>query len=118
MTGTRLYALIRDKRGEEIVEATIVLPLLILMIVSMITIMMIYYDSVSSTSKVQQEIAEDINSGKGLFKVIKRSGGLLRQTKGLVGYTVSRGYSDRGYVIDMGELLRIGRLADEKGDDK
>ena len=100
-----------NKKGEEIVEAAIILPLTILTILSMIMVAVILFRYEISQSKAHVALAEAASSSKKVFAVKRSSASASGQVRGTAAGQFSKSGSYRMYVISQADAIMIGQLA-------
>ena len=104
------FKCIRNKKGNEIVEAAIVLPILILIIISLISISVFHYTSFINECSVQKEIVDITSNDDSLMKIVERSKSDVSAYSGFYLNTFRRDYTTIGYVIDEASIIRGGEL--------
>ena len=66
-------AVMRNRRGSEMIEAAAVLPLLILLILSLILLIVYYYTCISCQVNLHQSLLEEAaGSARGRLKTVER----------------------------------------------
>lgn len=101
-----------NKRGEEFLEAAIVLPLVILTILSMITVAVFLFRSELLQSKAHVELAQETASSKQIFGIKNRTVSSSGQARGIYKKQLKRDDSFRMYVIDQSDAVMLGELAE------
>ena len=92
------------------VEAAIVLPILILMIVSIIYIGVFHFESLKVQCELQHSVANNILGDESLVKKIESSNGFSSYIPGMVSKVFSLEQSVYGYSLDEAMMVRTGKL--------
>ena len=92
-----------NKRGSEIVEAAIVLPVFILIVAALIGICIFHFESFLSECNVQKEVVDSIREENAIFKRIEKNASLSRGD-------YSRSYAPYGYALDEASIIRAGDM--------
>ena len=99
-----------NKRGEEIVEAAMVLPVLILIIVALVGIALFHIESMKTGCDLHRELANEIRSDKAIIKIIRKNHNYSSPIGGIADYSMSKYYEEKGYVLDEAAMIRVGEL--------
>ena len=99
-----------NKKGSEIVEASIVLPVLILIVAALVGLSMYYYNSYIGQCAVQRELVESSETDSSMAKIIRNSRSYSSRIGGAYGGWFGRDYSQRRYVLDEAAMIRAGEL--------
>ena len=99
-----------NRRGEEYVEAAIVLPLVILTILSMIMIAVFLYRHLESKSEAHIALMRDAASSENVFGIKRRSTASSSFIRGTFSKNVARSDSLRAYELKQADAIRIGGL--------
>ena len=99
-----------NKRGEEIVEAAMVLPVLILIVVALMGIAVFHIGSMYARCNLHRELASEIRSDKAIIKTLKKEIFYSSQTGGVANLNMTRDYEEWGYVLDEAAMIRAGEL--------
>lgn len=100
--------LLRSRRGSQMVEATIVIPLLILTILSMILLLIFFYEGAASQCRVQKKLIREARKDVMGIKIVKKDASHSRKMQGLISLRMKKNYAGRCYKLDQTELIRIG----------
>jgi len=103
--------MLRSKRGSELLEASLVLPLLILMIASLIGAGAFVCRNMQNRCSVQRELLEELDQSKALYEKIEKSIDTSSDIKGAYRGTLSRPYEAHATAIDEAAVIRAGDLA-------
>lgn len=100
-----------SRKGEEMVEAAIVLPLVILTILSviMITVFLFMYEVRQSEAHI--EVMREAASSEIVFGIKRKSVSESSYIRGTAARTVRKGATVRAYALNQAEALMIGELA-------
>ena len=88
-------------------------PLFVLMLASLITLGIFYYNSFNAQCAVQREIVEELKNSGAPIKRVSRSTGLSQGISGLANRTMSFDYSTHAYAFKEGTILRTGEAIGE-----
>ena len=99
-----------SKRGSEIVEAAIVLPIFILIVATFVSLSIYYYDAFLNQCDVQRRVLEEVRSDTHIVKRIESNNVYSSRIKGLYRGTIGRDYSASRYALDEGAMIRAGEL--------
>ncbi|MGI6211209.1 MAG: hypothetical protein ACOYJJ_01365 [Anaerovoracaceae bacterium] len=102
------------KRGEEIVEASIVLPAVILTILSMLLLMVYFYSCLTVQVKVHRSINDRADQGKGVFRIVRESETTESRMGGISTLLLKREYHARCYRIVEARVIRAGNMIGEE----
>ena len=106
--------LLSRKRGEEFVEAAIVLPLMILTILSMIMVAVFLYSHNLRQAETHVGLMKEIESSKSIFAVKRKSVTTAKDIRGTYKAELSRDSTIRAYVIRQADVIRTGSLAEDR----
>lgn len=98
-----------DRKGEEMVEAAIVLPILILVILSLVLTTLFFYRTLETQVNLHMELTGRGIAGKQLYKVEKGTAGTELAIRGAFEDVFSSRCTGASYVINMAPLLRMGK---------
>ena len=99
-----------NKRGSEMVEASIVMPLVILTILSTIFLLLYFYQCLNDQVSCHQKLVEMSIQGKQTFAVKKRGTSTSKKMQGITGVTMHHSYHSRTYVINIAKGIRLGEM--------
>ena len=102
---------IRSRRGEEMVEAAIVLPLVILTILSMIMISVFLFRFEIRQSEAHIEVMREAASSESVFGIKRRNVSMSAGIRGTASRTVHKGNAVRAYALNQAEAVMVGELA-------
>lgn len=102
----------RNRRGDEFVEAAMVLPVLILTILSMILLMLFFFSCMQDQTDMHcRMLAHGAESGR-TFQIYRDSVRTSRHAGGIVDMLLRRNTDGRLYIIDEADFIRAGDLLD------
>ena len=101
-----------SRRGEEFVEAAIVLPLMILTVLSMIMVAVFLYRHNLNQAKAHIELMRETNSSNVIFAVKRKDVSTSGAVRGMYIFNASKSGSFRAYAIRQADAIRIGSMAE------
>lgn len=101
-----------NKKGEEIVEAAIVLPLIILVILSMILLLIFFYSCLQSQIDVHHELLKRQETFSGLYRISTRSECTEKQMQGLSQMVMRKEFRGQMYLMQPADLILAGKEAE------
>ena len=101
-----------DKKGEEFVEAAIVLPLVILTILSMITVAVFLLRYEIRQSKAHISLAREASGSGQVFGIKKGSASVSGTSRGTWRKQLSKDNTFRMYIISQSDAVMLGELAE------
>ena len=102
----------KNKRGDEFVEAAMVLPVLILTILSMILLMLFFFSCLQAQTDMHREmLAYSANSEK-TFQIHRQNTETSRHAGGIVDMLLHKAVDGRLYIINEADFIRAGDLLD------
>lgn len=87
-----------------------VLPVLILILVALIGIALFHIESMKIGCDLHRELANDIRSDKAIIKIIRKNQKYSSPIGGVVDYSMSKYYEEKGYVLDEAAMIRAGEM--------
>ena len=103
-----------NRKGEEFVEAAIVLPLMILTILSMIMIAVFLYSHNLSQAEAHVQLMNEVVRSRKVFDVKRKSVSTSERIRGSYRSDIQKNGSFRAYVIDQADAVRTGSLVGSK----
>ena len=101
-----------NKKGEEFVEAAIVLPLFILTMLSMITVAVYLFRYEIIQSKAHTELARKAAGSEQVFGIKTENASYSIRSRGLFSKALSKEKTLKMYVINQSEAVMLGELAE------
>ena len=102
----------KNKKGEEIVEASVVLPLIILTVISMITISVFLLRFEISQSKAHIELSYEVSGSNLIFGIKKKTPSRSGRSRGVFSRILNKEKTFRMYVISQDDAVMLGELAE------
>lgn len=97
-----------NKKGNEIVEATIVLPIIILTVLSMIMLLIYFFACLSTQMDVHGRLVDKALSSKVVMGVHKENGETGKDIGGVISVVMHRDFHSRCYLINEAAMIRLG----------
>lgn len=107
MKGNDRCKCLLNKRGNEIVEAAIVLPVFILIVLSLIGAAVFKFTALRNEFSVQRELVEEIRASTSIMNRIERSTSTSSRPGGWYPYELSKSYDAYGYAINETKIIRM-----------
>ena len=101
-----------NKRGEEIVEASIVLPLTILVILSMIMAAVFLFRFELDQSEAHIGLARESAASEQILGIKRSTASYSGYIRGAASVTFSKESASRMYVISQADAIMLGKLAE------
>ncbi len=95
------------------VSASMVLPLLILIILSMILLTLFFYRSLEGQVRMHTELVDQNLQSRRMFQILKSETDQQMAMRGAVTETMVHKETGRSYVINAAPMIRIGRTIDD-----
>ena len=103
-----------NKKGEEYVEASISLTILMLLILSVILLFVFFFDSLLAKTDVHLELMEASDRSGSVFGVVRRERDVNMVARGLFRDALSTGIEERAYSIDQEKAIRAGSILEDE----
>ena len=101
---------LRSKRGSELLEASLVLPLLILMIASLIGAGAFVCEHFRSMVLTQEQLLLEVEDSNALYGKMKKGNDSSSDIKGAFRGVLSREYTVTARTIDEAAIVRAGGI--------
>lgn len=100
------------RRGDEIVEAAIVLPVMILTILSLILLTIYFFARLQTQCDVQRELIEEAMGAEnaGLYETYSLSKKTSSDMGGITRIFLTSEYEEMILSVDEAEMIRLGEL--------
>lgn len=108
--------LINNKKGEEFVEAAIILPLIFLIILGTITIMLYLFQIEKEQSKMHIDIIKRSSERKEIIGIERSEKVVNGEIQGLSVFIMSKKINGRAYVLNPSKGIRLGELLSHEND--
>lgn len=105
-----------SKRGSEYVEAALVLPIIILIMISIAAASAFCYRALVNQIELQSVLLKEAAASEALFEIKNIDNETSSHIQGLYDDTLSAGHSMTAYAVDEAGIIRLGRFADVSGD--
>ena len=92
------------------VEASIVLPILILTILSLILLILYYYACLSCQVELHEDLISDTENRKAVFKVVEKRETVSSEVGGVISMIMQKEIAASTYVIGPADMIRAGEL--------
>lgn len=96
-----------DKGGESIVEAAIVIPVVILMILSMIILLLHFHKSMNAQTELHEKLSGKAMKNDLIFSVENDSQNIETALKGIGGGVLKREISGKCYMLNPADSIRL-----------
>lgn len=96
-----------DKCGESIVEAAIVIPVVILMILSMIILLLHFHKSMNAQTELHEKLSGKAMKNDLIFSVENDSQNIETALKGISGGVLKREISGKCYMLNPADSIRL-----------
>lgn len=100
----------RGRRGSEIVEAAIVLPLMMLAILSMIVLLLFWYEYLCAQIDLHEKLCETARLSDHIFRMTKMNMTSEKQMRGLVGMLMRKDFEAYCYELNERKALLFGKV--------
>lgn len=98
------------KNGSEFVEAAIVIPLFILIVLSMISVMIYFFSYFESQIETHEALREIDNSKQYVFDIKNKEIETSTKTKGITQMILKRSSQSKRYIFNPVEAVRLGEI--------
>ena len=99
-----------NKKGSEMIEAAIVLPLLFLAVVSLMYLSIFFQDVFKEQIDVQRTLLYEYYGDDAVFSVLSEGTVVERTSAGLFGGAFRKEYEQRIFVINEEKIIRGGKV--------
>ncbi|MFR7989820.1 MAG: hypothetical protein ACLU5F_04415 [Anaerovoracaceae bacterium] len=100
----------KNRRGDEIVEAAMVLPVLILTVLSLILLLIYFFSCLSAQVELHGQMAEESIASEKTFDIIKKKTETSSKVGGAVDLILKKETEGRIYVVSGADIIRAGKL--------
>lgn len=100
-----------NKKGEEIVEAAIVIPLVIFAILSMILLLVYFYSCLQTQIDVHHVLLDRQEHCRHVYQLSRASGSTQKSMRGITKIVMHKESRGRYYLIRPAEVILIGEEA-------
>lgn len=106
-----------NKKGSEMIEAAVVLPLLLLAVISIIYLGLFCYNLFMEQLEVQRVLLEEAKGDASVFSILREDAEIGGISDGLFKGGFGKSYSQRLYIINEEIFVRGGSLIEAMGDE-
>lgn len=99
-----------NRKGDEIVEAAMVLPILILTILSLILLMVYYFSCLNTQVDLHRQMIEDGMHVDTVFEIKTKKEETSSEIGGVISMIMSKEIEGRVYMINEANLIRLGEM--------
>lgn len=99
--------ILSNKRGESIVEAAIVIPVVILMILSMIILLIHFHKGMNTQTGLHEKLSGKAMKNDLIFSVKNDSQNIETVLKGISGGILKREISGKCYMLNPADSIRL-----------
>ncbi len=112
-----MLRVLKNKKGSEMIEAAIVIPLLLLAAISLIYLGLYFHEGFREQLAVQEILISETMDKKDVFNILWEEASISGESRGLFGGGFHREYKQRLYVINEELVVRAGEVIGNIGDD-
>lgn len=99
-----------NKKGEAMVEASIVLPIIILSVISMIVLMIFYFNCLKCQIDIQYQLIDAANKNNVIFERLYKEKTVGEEMKGLSKIFMSKECTCNIYDINERKMILVGEF--------
>ena len=110
--------IIKNKSGSQMVEASVVIPIFILTVFSLISVCIFFFSSLKAQTSLHIELAEEICSSNAIFNIKTKTIETSKLTGGISKIVVKKKSEGTVYIINQAEIIRIGELLELSDDEE
>lgn len=107
----KIFRLIKNKSGSELIEATIVLPIVLLIILGMLSFLVFFFENGVSQYQIHMDSIDSSNDSPKIFSQNRNNIDYRNEIRSLTKKSYFTHKEDRIYVINEENILRIGDTA-------
>ncbi|MCI5698418.1 MAG: hypothetical protein MR269_05255 [Clostridiales bacterium] len=111
LTLYKIFKKFLNKKGSEMVEATMVLPIVILIILGLLCFLVFFFRASTMQYRQHRESIDNSNESGAVFEINRTEYSYSRSIKSINQKTYKSGKWDRIYVLNEESILRIGGIA-------
>ena len=102
-----ISATLKNKRGEAMMEAAIVVPMIVLMIISMLYLLIHFYSGIKKQTESHELLCERAMKESVIFKVERNEADINSYVGGLIKKRFSRHFDDKCYILNPADGVRL-----------
>lgn len=99
-----------NKKGDEIVEAAMVLPILILTILSLILLIVYYFSCLNTQVDLHRQMIKDAMYCETIFETKTKKEETSSEIGGIISMIMNKEIEGRVYMINEANLIRLGEM--------
>ncbi len=99
-----------NKRGDEIVEAAMVLPILILTILSLILLIVYYFACLNVQVDLHRQMVRDAMHSEPVFEIKNKKEETSSEIGGVISMIMSKQINGKIYMINEADIIRAGEM--------
>lgn len=107
----KIFRLLKNKSGSELIEATIVLPIVLLIILGMLSFLVFFFKNGVSQYQIHMDSIDSSNDSPKIFSQNRHNIDYRKDIRSLSKKSYFTHKEDRIYVINEENTLRIGDTA-------
>lgn len=100
----------RNKKGEEMVEAAMVLPLLILTVLSLILLIIYYYCALNCQIDLHRSQRAEASGSKAVYRVIKDEKSVSKEMGGIITMMMRKEINSEFHILRPAAIVRTGEM--------
>lgn len=99
-----------NKKGDEIVEAAMVLPILILTILSLILLIVYYFSCLNAQVDLHRQMVKDAMYSETVFEIQNKTKETSSEIGGVISMIMSKKLEGKIYMINEADIIRAGEV--------
>lgn len=103
----KIFNLLKNKKGSELIEATLVLPIVILIILGLLSFIVIFYSIGISQFNLHSELIDEVNLNEKIFSVESKQANYKKDIRSLIPFKFKKDKEDKCYSINEEMVLRM-----------
>lgn len=100
------------------VEASVVIPIFILTVFSLISVCIFFFSSLKAQTALHNELVEEICSSNAIFNIKTKTNETSKYTGGISKIAVKKKSEGKVYIINQAEIIRIGEILELSRDEE
>lgn len=104
---------IMSKKGSEMVEAAIVIPIIILTFLSMIMLIIYFYSCLICHVDLEYELIKKERNSNAIFERLQETEDVSKKIGGAVLFFMRKEYDAEIYCLNETKMIRLGEFLDE-----
>ena len=98
------------------VDASVVIPIFILVVFSLISLCIFFFEGLKAQTDVHKYLVNEAMKGTVIFNIKNKTTETSKNTGGLSKLVLTHKSSDKIYVFNQSEIIRIGGMIEFDGD--